>query len=96
MAHAPSVASLLGMVTAFRIIPRSTSEFIYTITFVHSHFYNIFTYLMSSSWMLVSWSLVQLFSVTFFLKKCMYHNFVFCEGVADTGVRVEAQSVILL
>ena len=41
MTRAPSVASLLGMVTAFGLIPRSTSEIFkifFAQSFVHSHF----------------------------------------------------------
>ena len=37
--------------------------------------------------MWVSWPMVQLFRFKILKKNCMYHNFVFCEGAADTGMR---------
>ena len=73
MACAPGVASLLGILTAFRLIRRSTSEIFYIFyTIICTFpFCNIFTYLVSSSQMWVSWSMVQLFRFNIFKKNCI-------------------------
>ena len=84
MAHAPSVASLLGMVTAFGLIPRSTSEIFkkifYTI-FCAFPFCNIFTLWFPHGCEYPGpWN--NYLDSKFKKKYCMYHNFVFCEGAA--------------